>query len=231
MSCDEWPIRWACDITDVDDDLLDLAREAAQNVLWSMSGRRYGLCEQTEQYRTPCTDECSFNYRRRFGPGVEYALMHQPRNCCSINLTSTPVRAIMEVKVFGEVQDESFYALERSRLKRIGSCWPCEDECDEPPVEVTYRYGIDVPPMGELAMGELACEILAGIRGLDCRLPSNAVSVSRQGVTVDLGDASTLYMEHRIGLPLCDAFIRDTNPNRLKMQSTVHSPDLSRRVR
>ena len=231
MSCDDWPIRWNCDITDVDDDLLDLAREAAQNILWSMSGRRYGLCEQTEAYRTPCTDECSFNYRRRFGPGVEYALMHQPRNCCSLNLTSTPVRSITEVKVFGDVLDESFYALERSRLKRIGACWPCEDDCQEPPVEVTYKYGIDVPALGELAMGELACEILAGLRGLDCRLPSNAVSVTRQGITVDLGDASTLYNEHRIGLPLCDAFIRDANPNRLKMQSTVHSPDLTRRVR
>lgn len=196
-----------------------------------MTGRRYGICSQTESYRTPCTDLCSSNYRRRFGPGVEYALMHEPRNCCSIILSSTPVRSVVEVKVYGEVLDPSFYALERHHLKRIGSCWPCDSECEEPPVEVTYAFGIDVPALGELAMGELACEILAGLRGLDCRLPSNAISVTRQGVTVDLGDASTLYTEHRIGLPLCDAFIRETNPNRLKMPSRVHSPDLPRRVR
>lgn len=231
MSCDDWPIRWACDITDVDDDLLDLARESAQTILWSMTGRRYGTCTQTEAYRTPCTSQCNMWHRRRFGPGVEYALMHEARDCCSITLASTPVRSINEVKVFGTVLDPSFYALERHRLKRIGDCWPCEDDCEEPPVEVTYVYGIDVPALGELAMGELACEILNGLRGLDCRLPSNAVSVSRQGVTVELGDASTLYTEHRIGLPLCDAFIRDTNPGRLKQKSTVHSPDMARRVR
>jgi hypothetical protein len=124
--------------------------------------------------------------------------------------------------------DELYPGLVSYLMSTMGCC---EDDCQEPPVEVTYKYGIDVPALGELAMGELACEILAGLRGLDCRLPSNAVSVTRQGITVDLGDASTLYNEHRIGLPLCDAFIRDANPNRLKMQSSVHSPDLTRRVR
>ena len=231
MSCDDWPIRWACDITDVDDDLLDLARESAQSILWAMTGRRYGTCEQTEFYRTPCTDECNYAWRRRFGPGVEYALMHEPRNCCSIHLAQAPVRGISEVKVYGTVLDESFYALERGKLKRIGDCWPCEDDCEDPPVEVTYTYGIDVPALGELAMGELACEILAGLRGLDCRLPSNAVSVTRQGVTVNLEDSASLYAQHRIGLPLCDQFIRDANPDKLRQRSQVYSPDMARRAR
>lgn len=231
MSCAPWPIRWACDITDVDEELLDLARESAQSILWSMTGRRYGLCSTTEGYRLPCDSPCNFPHRRRFGPGVEYALLDERRNCCKIHLAQTPVRSIDEVRVNGEVLDGDGYVLERDVLMRLGDCWPCDDECEEAPVSVDYTYGIDVPSLGELAMGELACEILSGLRGLDCRLPSNAISVTRQGITVDLGDASTLYEQHRLGLPICDAFIRDTNPDRLRQRSTVHTPDLARRTR
>lgn len=231
MSCDPWPIKWACDITDVDQDLLDLARDSAQSILWSMTGRRYGLCTQTEAYRLPCESPCVQPYRRAFGPGVEYALAGERRACCKIHLAQRPVRAIVEVTVDGVVLDPGDYALERDVLFRLGKCWPCDDECEEPPVVVEYSWGIDVPALGELAMGELACEILSGLRGLDCRLPSNAISVTRQGITVDLGDATTLYEQHRLGLPICDAFIRDANPGRLRMASTVHTPDLARRSR
>jgi hypothetical protein len=80
-------------------------------------------------------------------------------------------------------------------------------------------------------MGELACELLAGLTGADCRLPSNAVAITRQGVTVDLGDVRTLFEMGRIGLPISDAFLRSVNPNHLQSRSMVYSPDLARRVR
>jgi hypothetical protein len=105
------------------------------------------------------------------------------------------------------------------------------DDCDDPAIEVSYIYGIDVPILGQLAMGEVACEILAGLSGADCRLPSNAISVSRQGVTVDLGDAQTLFDQGRIGLPLADAFLRAVNPTKIVSQSMVFSPDMTRRAR
>lgn len=231
MSCEDWPIRWACDITDVDDDLLDLARLSAQSVLWGMTGRRYGLCETVQEFRPPCDSPCVRPYRRDFGPGVEYALGQDAHDCCALHLPSKPVREVVEVRVDGELLDESEYRLERDVLRRLGSCWPCDDDCSEPPVQVTYVWGIDVPPLGQLALGELACEILNGLRGLDCRLPSNAISVTRQGITVDLGDAETLYDQFRVGLPLVDMFINQANPNRLRMPSTVHSPDIARRAR
>lgn len=231
MACEDWPIRWACDITDVDDDLLDLARSSAQSILWGMTGHRYGLCEETQSFRMPCDSPCVRPYSRSFGPGVEYALGNDRRNCCALHLPSNPVRAISEVKINGDTIDADEYVLERNVLRRVGLCWPCDDECDIAPIEVTYSYGVDVPPLGQLALGELACEILNGLRGLDCRLPSNAISVTRQGITVDLGDAETLYEQMRVGLPLVDAFIRLTNPGRLIMASTVHTPDIARRAR
>lgn len=231
MTCADWPIRWPCDITSDDPDLCDLARSSAQSILWSLSGRRYGTCDTVQAFNLPCTSPCTNPYGDEFGPGVEWRLGPSPRICCQIHLTSLPVRAITAVEVQGTLLDPTEYQLQRDRLARIGECWPCAPDCDDPPVVVAYTYGIDVPALGELAMGELACEILAGLTGADCRLPSNAISVTRQGVTVDLGDASTLVAENRIGLPISDAFLRSVNPFNLQTRSQVWSPDLARRVR
>lgn len=231
MECAEWPVRFPCDLTGEDPDLVSAAVASAQQILWSLSGQRYGICETTESYRLPCTSPCYVPWADQFGPGVEYALVGERRKCCAIHLHSKPVKAILSVEIDGVALDPDEYYLGRSILYRIGQCWPCEDECEIAPIEVEYAYGIDVPPLGELAMGELACEILAGLTGADCRLPSNAISVTRQGVTVDLGDAQTLFDQGRIGLPISDAFLRATNPNHLTTPSAVYSPDLARRVR
>jgi len=141
------------------------------------------------------------------------------------------VRGVMEVKVMGEVQDPDTYYLGRGVLYRIGQCFPCERDCELPPVEVTYRYGIDPPVLASLALGELACELLFALSGADCRLPSNAISVTRQGVTVDLGTPEVLFDQNRLGLPICDEFLRVANPNKMTQRSMVYSPDLARRMR
>lgn len=231
MECAAWEIRWACPVEDVDEALLELARSSAQEVLWGLSGRRYGVCETTETFRLPCDLPCALPWGTDFGPGVEYRLGADPRRCCRLYLPSRPPRAVLEVKVNGEVVDPATYTLERHYLMRIGSCWPCEQECDVAPIEVSYAYGVDPPALATLAMGELACEFLAALTGADCRLPSNAISVTRQGVTVDLGNVQTLYEEGRLGLPISDAFLRQANPGKLMAASAVYSPDLSRRAR
>lgn len=232
MECSDWPIRWPCDISGEDEALLEMVQASAQQILWSLSGRRFGVCETTEFYRMPCTTPCYLPWADEFGPGVEWRLgQWDRRKCCAIPLDQRPVRGIKEVKVYGEVQDPITYYLGKGVLYRIEECWPCDQDCEFPPVEVTYTYGIDPPALAELAMGELACELLAGITGADCRLPSNAISVTRQGITVDLGDASTLVAENRIGLPISDVFLRSVNPSKLMMPSAVYSPDKARRVR
>ena len=85
--------------------------------------------------------------------------------------------------------------------------------------------------MGELAMGEVACEILKALQGKDCRLPNNAISVTRQGVNVQLGDSARLFEQMRLGLPVTDMFLMQSNPARLHSRSTVHTPDFARRAR
>jgi hypothetical protein len=232
MNCAEWEIQWACNVDAEDPDKLDNVRLAAQELLWAMSGRRYGLCTVTEGYRLPCTSPCYVPWADDFGPGVEYRLgFDQRRRCCAITLHQQPVRGIVDVTVFGDVLSPDDYYLGRGILYRIGECFPCDDECDVPPVQVTYSYGIDPPVLAKLALGELACEMLRALDGADCRLPSNAISVTRQGVTVDLGDLQTLFEQNRLGLPICDEFLRMTNPDKLRQRSQVFSPDTARRVR
>lgn len=231
MTCEPWPVVWPCDTDEYDPALVDAALSAATSILWGMSGRRYGLCATTESYRLNCSDPCLNPYGDEFGPGVDWRLGNTRRWCCRIHLAQRPVRSIDSVTVLGDLLDPAEYALERDTLFRIGACWPCERECDDPPVQVTYSWGVDVPPLGQMAVGELACELLAGWTNADCRLPSNAVSITRQGVTVDLGDPQVLFEQNRIGLPISDAFIRMANPNRLMDKSQVWSPDLARRSR
>jgi hypothetical protein len=235
MECSVWPVSYPCDVSTEDDTIVALATSSAQSILWGLSGRRYGVCETTESYRLPCNSPCYLPWFDDFGPGVEWRLTGgypYRRRCCEIHLAQKPVRSINAVEVYGVLLDPSEYYLTNSGvLQRINECWPCDSECDVPPIEVTYTYGIDVPALGAMAMGELACEIIAGWTGGDCRLPSNAVSVTRQGITVDLGNAQTLFEQGRIGLPICDAFLRETNPGRLQQASGVYSPDLSRRRR
>lgn len=229
--CQPWPIRWTCDIPcDQDEELVEMATSAAQDILWSLSGRRYGICEVTEAYRPPCK-QCVPAYVNEFSPGVEYALGRERRDCCAIQLDKRPTRAIIQVVVEGVILDESEYTLERSVLKRLGECWPCGDGCEEAPVVVTYEWGLDVPPLGELAMGEVACEVLHAIKQRDCQLPSNAVRIDRQGVSIDLESVQTLYAMGRMGLPITDQFLRAVNPSNLKQRSGVYTPDFARRAR
>ena len=229
MTCDPWPVVWACPVDTEDPDKVSAALDAAQSILWGLSGRRYGVCTVTESYRANCSSACGLPYKTSDGwwrNGIADA-----HTCCHVLLQNKPVRAVTELVILGETQDADTYALERDYVWRKNACFPCVDDCDDPAIEVTYVYGIDVPVLGQLALGEVACEILAGLSGADCRLPSNAISVSRQGVTVELGDAQTLFDQGRIGLPLADAFLRSVNPTKLVSQSMVFSPDMARRAR
>lgn len=229
MSCEAWSVIWSCPTDTEDPDKVEAALSAAQQILWGLSGRRYGLCTVTESYRPSCSSVCGMPYKDSEGNWRNGS--QEAHTCCHILLQRKPVRAIASLFINGEEQAEGTYALERDYVWRYGACFPCDVTCDEPPVQVTYTYGIDVPVLGQMALGEVACEILAGMTGADCRLPSNAVSVTRQGVTVDLGNAQTLFDQGRIGLPLADAFLRSVNPSKLQDQSMVFSPDMARRSR
>ena len=86
------------------------------------------------------------------------------------------------------------------------------------------------------AVGEVACEYLASLQGRECRLPSSATSISRQGVTVVLASSdefNTLRpgLDHRrLGLPIADSWLNSVVGGGPRVASRVYSPDLARGI-
>jgi hypothetical protein len=228
MGCTRWAVQWPKQPpADLDDTLVNLALEAAQQQLWARTGRRFGRCTIVESYVVPTNGTClptpykgtDGEWRNGFVGSSGIPLEHQP------------VRSVEAVTVNDVPWGEALWFLDAGTLRRRdGAAWPA-DASGRPLVTVAYTYGEDPPPLAALAMGELAYEMLQGFRGLDCRLPSNAVNITRQGVTIALADPAALDKVGRIGLPLSDAFIMSENPARLTARSRMYSPDMPRRSR
>ena len=72
----------------------------------------------------------------------------------------------------------------------------------------------------------LACEVARWLRGDDCRIPTRATNIARQGVSVALIDPSGLLENGRFGMPEVDAFLSSTR--RPKRRGAIVSPDSPR---
>jgi len=228
-ACEPWPVIWPCDTADSPPELVIEARNLAELMLWGLSGRRLGICEYVEGYYPPCTAECGAPYKGADGEWRNR--VSAASNCCRIPLRHAPVVSIEAVTEWGVLLDPTTYDVSARRyLRRRSACWPCEDQCDDPPVEVIYRAGWGYPAGTAVVVGEVACELLAGLAGHPCKLPSRAVQIARQGVTVTLADPEVYLDNGLLGLPLADAWIKAVNPNRLLTASRVYSPDLPRRA-
>jgi hypothetical protein len=154
-------------------------------------------------------------------------------SCAEISevILPSPVSSIVNVKLDG-VAVTGIYRVDNNRLliRTDGQKWPrCNDlNKDDSQVgtwSVTALYGEDVPEIGQLAMGELTCELLRAMAGEDCRLPPGVTQLTRQGVTVSIPDFGELFKDGRTGLYLTDMFLAWANPNRLMNRSRVYSVD------
>lgn len=227
MTCDTWPIVWPCDAPgSATPQHLTAAASAAQSLLWARTGRRLGACTVIEAYSPVVSGTCGVPYMRD-----DRSWGHGTVGRVDIFLANVPVVEVTEVRVNGRIIAPGGYRVEGARLIRLGDAWPTVAVDEIPPVEVEYRWGIpldDSPLWGLVAgaMGEVANEILQGMCGGACKLPARAVSVTRGGVTVQLGDPGQYQTANLIGLPLADALIGATNPNGMRTRSRVYSPDM-----
>lgn len=237
--CEPWPVIWPCDTVNVDPALLAMAASLAEELLWSLSGYRIGVCTYREAFRQPNAGYCGFpykDYRGNWRNGGQTGGM-----CCRVLLDHRPVESIEKVVDGGVVLDVSQYAVEGSWLRRRGACWLTSFPCDDPELIVTYQAGVPFPPGTGAAVGEVACEYLTGMQGGVCRLPSRATSITRQGVTVTLDGAALppstrrrgeIYVgARRTGLPISDAWLESVSGPGPRMASRVYSPDLARGFR
>lgn len=250
MTC-EWPVDRSClpalpelseDPTDEEQAAYDRAlaeRNAAEDlavqVLWSLSGRQFGLCETVAR---PCPqqprplwrgahpyDQTVTPYPSSFLPVFEYGRwVNYPCGCptrCrqagprTVHLPG-PVAEIITVTIGAEELDYDDYALEGDLLYRKGTEWPNQDY-NRPLGEVgtwsvTYLKGIPVPEGVGSFVGQLAREFLAACSGDSCRIPRNVVVVSNRGVTRQF-DPSRIYAQGKTGLSEIDLWLSAVNPH------------------
>lgn len=245
-----WPVYWTCDINTYSPELTGYAVSAATRILWSLSGRRFGLTTTTLR---PCSEDDRGAGAYPFALGswewrVGYSMppwdwFRTPYCCggcvgtCSCGHLSeirlpSPVDSVVAVKVDGAVLNPSAYRLDNNRLlvRTDGARWPRGNDLskgdDQPGTwSVTARFGESVPDSGRLAMGELACEIAKAGSGVDCRLPAAVTQLVRQGVTISVPDFGQILLHGRTGLYLVDMFLSAENPKSIQQRARVYDVD------
>lgn len=225
MTRQAWPLIWPCEPPEGSDERVDVAVKFAEQMLWARTGRRLGLREVTETYVVGNT----VGVPDTLGPYPVVQCAAPNDGATLLVLSQQPVQDVSAVVANGvPLSLGTGYLRSGSRLTRpAGAAWTGV-------VTVTYQWGISLAEGTEwyglagLALGEVANEIFSLLCGGACKLPSRAVSVTRQGVTVQLSDPTTFVGQGLLGLPLADQLILTANPGRMRSRSAVYSPDLPR---
>jgi hypothetical protein len=260
--CQPWidcgDIRASCETTG-DDALLDGIAAMASQIMFEVSGRQYGgVCEKTVRPCETLGNTC-WGLNPWFGwtgwpwawtwDGVTWGWYDSVGCHCTcqalsrVMLSGYPVNKILEVKIDGVVQAPTTYRLDEStfltRMRdpldpTVPLFWPaCQildlDDTEAGTWSVTYEYGQVVPLAGKAAATALACELLPGA---DCKLPSGAVRIVRQGITVDrLTPLAEMLRKGATGIVAIDTFIAAYNPAGNRRRPAVWSPDGPRYAR
>ena len=202
------------------------AVEAAEQVLWALSGRQFGCVEVTAR---PCpTYAQGFGYRPWMSVldgGYWGDVGCGCLGSCSVSGPRVihlpgPVHSIVEVVIADIGLTDDDYQLEGDALYRTsGASWPSQNlgaPLGEPGTwSVTYTQGIAPPRAVAKLTGTLARELIAACDDdMECRIPRNVVSASRRGVSYEF-DPSKLVDAGKTGLEEVDMWLASVNPNRL----------------
>lgn len=213
MTCEEWPILWPCDENGDpvepagDPDQIEVAVQTAQSILSAYTSHTLGICTVVTEAVFDTPADCG------------------PRSPAQrrIVLRRRPVQSVLEVVAGSGAVAE--WDLTGSVLTAYTTAAN---------LQVSYRAGHDLGTLDSptqltgiaaSAMGELAAEILKGMCGGKCALPSRASTIARAGVTVNTIEPERFVELDLLGLKLCDRLIRAVNPNGLRVQSMTMSPD------
>lgn len=207
----------------------------ASELLWMLSGRRWygGGCTETATLRSwppmqgngtwpydPSWGRCSCWYEWTNAPGIPYRHVAGPY---AIKLPRSPITNVVSVTVDGDAFTD-YEMLRNGWLERLdGQAWVvCGDV-----TTIVYEYGEPPPAGGKQAVIDLAFELGREQLGdNDCRLPTNTVSITRQGVTVARQAATEFQALRRTGLPEVDRWLAAVNPESRTARARVWSPDI-----
>jgi hypothetical protein len=245
-----WPVDPACfeDTWDaLDSSVQDRAVALASATLTRLTGYRVGNCPITVR---PCKRSCAdgalsyADMHSTFGPWwpVNYGGVWTNSCGCTTDCSCAalcevvlpgPVGRIDSVKVDGTALARNEFRVDGRRLvwTGAGDCpWPaCQDlsKGDDAAgtFSVTYLNAYPVDGLGAYAAGITANEFAKACTGGKCRLPSGVTSIARQGISMDL--ATGAFPNGLTGIREVDAYIALWNPNPIRQQAKVWSPDLS----
>lgn len=155
---------------------------------------------------------------------------------CSKVALDGPVNTITQVTIDGAVVAPGSYRVDEGMwlVRTDGQLWPYWQDvalaAGQPGTfVVSYTAGL-VPPAALLAAaGTYALEWARASSPQSstlCRLPSRAKSITRQGVTIDMVDPTTLLEAGLTGLPDVDAVIMALNPRKVHHRPRVMIPGL-----
>jgi hypothetical protein len=248
--CESWPVIWPCVLETSAVAVSGTALAMATEVLWAMTGRRYGHCTYTTR---PCKRNCYDSEWWSLNPWSSYNAYPIPvlyagrwfnitcgtcqGECSCATLSEVmlpgPVSNVSEVKVDGVPLVKNVdYRVDNWRiLVRLGAEWPMCNNLNLADTEVgtwsvTFTVGETVPMMGQVAVGVLAEQFIKALLCDDsCELPATVQSIARQGVNVTFLDPSAVFENGQTGLYLPDLFIRTVNPNRRQQRARVYDLD------
>jgi len=250
--CDTWPVRWTCPLTGVSPEITGMALEAASEILYQLTGQRFSEC--TVALR-PCREECygtgygwswrgsgwwgDYGYPTPVNIGGQWFNLGCGQcgtNCSCSPVSETylpgPVVSITQVLVDGvELVNGVDYRVDDYRkLVRLGDQWPfCNDlnkaSTEVGTWEVTAVYGEPVPVLGQMAVGELACEFIKLFTGQECSLPNGITELTRQGVSMSFANASNDLLQLFARYPLSYLFIQTYNPYNLRARARAYDLD------
>lgn len=198
----EWDVDMTCFPDDAITNHPDLVRssvDTAVAVLWSLTGRQFGLCEVEYLPDASLCRPC----RPTLFEGEWYNI-DPSAGCMSVYLPG-PV-----FEVLGATDQSG------RELPVVKATWGAQVMGS--PSVIRYVRGVPLPAGGANAAGRLASQVFFNCTGdKRCRLPQNVRSVTRQGVSADF----TPPEDGKTGLQDVDMWVQSVNPHALTSQSEV----------
>lgn len=249
--CQNYDFITMCTLTGASAAVSGYAVEAASEILYYATAQQFDTCQVTLR---PCRKTCSDGYwPYQMNGWWEYGTSPRPalingswynvvcgdcgENCSCTTISEVilpgPVQTIIEIKVDGVVlvKDVDYRLDDYRKVVRLGgNVWPFCNDLNKNDTQVgtwsiTAIYGLPLPTLGKLAMGELVCDIIADILGADCNLPPNITELTRQGVTMTFETIEEAMKSGFEGLKYVDKFITRYNPNGLRARPFTYDLD------
>lgn len=240
---------WGCALTPEEIAALDPAVKARSEMLaWTtlqrLTGFRLAICPVAVR---PCAARCNPGVWMEAtvsgfpsdGPYISQGRWYNACGCtssttCDCGPISEVILPVAEatvtgITIDGGTLDPTAYRVDNgNRLVRTdGGAWPlCQNmslDSGEGVFEVTYYPGLAPDAALSFAAGLLAVEWYKACNGNDCRLPSGATRIQRQGISFEV--PADMFSSGLSGIREVDAIVAAYNPYRLVTPSAVFSPD------